>query len=98
MRPDLEHLQRLEHHLLGHATPAETVLWQAQLHLDPALAADAALQHHIYQGLYLAGRQQLKQELDEIHAQLYRPRRTWLRNAVARMHQVLRGPQRPTHG
>ncbi|WP_167855402.1 hypothetical protein [Hymenobacter fodinae] len=94
MRPELEHLQQLEQHLLGHPTPTEKVLWQAQLQLDPALAADVTLQQHLYQGLLLAGRRQLRQELDDIHAQLYRPRRTWLRKAVARLHQALRPTRR----
>ncbi|QJX46590.1 hypothetical protein HMJ29_06415 [Hymenobacter taeanensis] len=97
MRPELEHLERLEYHLLGHPTPAETALWQAQLQLDPELAADVELQQHLYHGLLLAGRQQLRQELEEIHVQLYRPRRTWLRQAVARLHQALRWPLRPAH-
>jgi hypothetical protein len=97
MRPELEHLQRLEYHLLGHSTASETAQWQAQLQLDAPLAADAELQQHLYQGLMLAGRQQLRQELEQIHSHLYRPRRTWLRNAVARLHQALRGPQRPAH-
>lgn len=94
MRPELEHLQRLEQHLLGHSTPIEAAQWQVQLHLDTGLAADVELQQNLYQGLFLAGRRQLRQELEEVHAQLYRPRRTWLRNAVARLHQALRGPQR----
>jgi hypothetical protein len=95
MRPELEQLQRLEQHLLGHPTPTEMAQWQAQLQLDPALAADVALQQHLYHGLFLAGRQQLKNELEEIHAQLYRPRRAWLRTAVARLQQTLRWPHRP---
>ncbi|TGD81858.1 hypothetical protein [Hymenobacter wooponensis] len=94
MRPELEHLQRLEHHLLGHPTPTETIQWQVQLQQDPVLAADAELQQHLYHGILLAGRQQLRQELEEIHTQLYRPRRTWLRHAVARLHQALRWPTR----
>jgi hypothetical protein len=96
MRPELEHLQRLEHHLLGHPTSAETALWQARLQLDPALVADVEVQQQLYHGLLLAGRQQLRQELEEIHAQLYRPRRSWLRYAVARLHLALRWPPRPT--
>ena len=94
MRPELEHLQWLEHRLLGRPTPSEAAQWHAQLQLDTGLAADADLQQHLYQGLLLAGRQQLRQELKDIHAQLYRPRRTWLRQTVARMHQALLGPQR----
>jgi hypothetical protein len=96
MRPELEHLQRLEQHLLGHPTPPETALWQARLQLDTGLTAEAELQQHLYQGLFLAGRRQLRQELEDIHTQLYRPRRTWLRNAVRCLHQVLRWPKRPT--
>ncbi|SNC76539.1 NifQ protein [Hymenobacter gelipurpurascens] len=95
MRPELEHLQHLEYHLLGHSSPTEAAQWQARLQLDPALAAEAEQQQHLYQGLFLAGRQQLRQELNEIHVQLYRPRRTWLRNAVARLHQALRVPRLP---
>jgi hypothetical protein len=94
MRPELEHLQRLEDHLLGHPDPQQSALWEAQLLLDDALAADVNLQRQLYQGIYLAGRQQLRQELQDIHQQLYRPRRSWLRETVARLQQAWRQPPR----
>ena len=69
MRPDLERLALIEQHLLeGPATD-----WPLRCLLDDDLAADAAVQQQLYQGLHLAGRRQLRRELRAIHAQLYGP-------------------------
>ncbi|WP_324672022.1 hypothetical protein [Hymenobacter sp. GOD-10R] len=71
MRPELERLQRIEHHLLGQPSAD----WHVQELLDADLAADTDLQRQLYQGLYVAGRQQLRSELVAIHRQLYGTKR-----------------------
>ena len=63
MRPELEHLRRLEQHLLGGPAPA-----------GPAPAADTEAQRRAYQALHLAGQRQLRRELAAIHQALYGPR------------------------
>ena len=93
MRPELERLQRIEHHLLGTA-PSETPAWAVQELLDPNLRTDAEAQRLVYQGLHVAGQRQLRRELEAIHARLYgeseaQPGR-WLRQATAALRVLLR--------
>ncbi|MVN77479.1 hypothetical protein GO988_14180 [Hymenobacter sp. HMF4947] len=79
MRPELDRLLLIEQQLLDGpaALPAEE--WHLRQLLDGELAADTEAQLLLYQGLRLAGRQQLRRELRQIHAQLYAPRTTgWL--------------------
>ncbi|RTQ46888.1 hypothetical protein EJV47_21190 [Hymenobacter gummosus] len=91
MRPELTRLQLIEQHLLGPATPADASAWQLQTLLDPDLAADAAAQQQLYAGLQLAGRQQLRQELQLIHRQLYGPGSAgWLRGAAAGLRSLFK--------
>jgi len=71
MRPELERLQRIEHQLLHKPQPEQAADWHVQELLDPDLASDTELQRRIYQGLYAAGQQQLRQELATIHQHLY---------------------------
>lgn len=79
MRPELERLHLIEQQLLNTpaALPAED--WHLRQLLDGELAADAAVQQQLYHGLRLAGRQQLRQELRQIHARLYSDWFSWLR-------------------
>ena len=79
MRPELERLHLIEQQLLNTpaALPAED--WHLRQLLDGELAADAAVQQHLYHGLRLAGRKQLRQELRQIHARLYSDWFSWLR-------------------
>lgn len=87
MRPTLERLRLIEQQLLNTpaALPAED--WHLRQLLDGELAADAEAQHQLYHGLRLAGRQQLRQELHQIHARLYGPQTgswlTWLKRLWA---------------
>ncbi|SHI38320.1 hypothetical protein SAMN02745146_0716 [Hymenobacter daecheongensis DSM 21074] len=92
MRPDLHRLHWIEHHLLGHPTPAEAADWRTQQLVDAELAADTEIQRQLYQGLYQAGRQQLRWELDQIHARLQHSarRRGWLQAATDVLRRTLR--------
>lgn len=73
MRPELERLRYIEHHLLGNPRPDEAQNWALQQLLDAELETDAEAQQLAYQALVAAGRHQLRQELQLIHAQLYGP-------------------------
>ncbi|MGI4871155.1 MAG: hypothetical protein ACRYFX_08260 [Janthinobacterium lividum] len=78
MRPELEHLRLIEHQLLRSAAALPAEEWHLRQLLDGELAADAEAQQQLYDGLRLAGRRQLRQELRQLHAHLYPPRPTWL--------------------
>ena len=79
MRPELERLQLIEQQLLNTpaALPAED--WNVRLLFDGELAADTLTQQQLYHGLRVAGRQQLRQELRQIHERLHTGRFAWLR-------------------
>ncbi|MDB5269175.1 MAG: hypothetical protein JWP58_2215 [Hymenobacter sp.] len=79
MRPELERLRLIEQQLLNGpaALPAED--WNLRQLFDGELAADTATQQQLYHGLRLAGRQQLRQELRQIHAQLHGGGWAWFR-------------------
>ncbi|MBX0291666.1 hypothetical protein K3G63_14540 [Hymenobacter sp. HSC-4F20] len=91
MRPTLEYLRQLERHLLGQHTAAEAEAWRVRQLLDSELAADADTQQLLYQGLQVAGRQQLRRELELIHARLERPsrRQTWWQAATSPLRSLL---------
>ncbi|WP_139925265.1 hypothetical protein [Hymenobacter sp. DG01] len=91
MRPALDYLRQLERYLLGQPTAAEAEAWRVRQLVDAELAADVATQQLLYQGLQLAGRQQLRQELELIHARLERParRHTWWQSATGPLRSLL---------
>lgn len=79
MRSELERLYLLEQQLLGGPAALAVEEWHVRQLLDGDLAVDAEVQQHLYQGLRLAGRQQLHRELKAIHKRLYAPRAaSWL--------------------
>lgn len=84
MRPELERLRLIEQQLLNPpaALPAED--WHLRQLLDGELAADAEAQRQVYHALRRAGRQQLRQELRQIHARLYGGWFGWLRRGWPR--------------
>lgn len=88
MRPELERLHLIEQQLLLGPAALPAAEWRLRQLLDGDLAADAAMQQELYHGLRLAGRQQLRGELQLIHEQLYAPQTTgwlaWLRRRWAR--------------
>jgi hypothetical protein len=83
MRPELERLYLIEQQLLGTPAALPADEWHLRQLLDGELASDAAAQQQLYQGLRLAGRRQLRHELQLIHERLHAPRatswRAWLR-------------------
>ncbi len=91
MRLELARLHRIECHLLGQPQPADAPAWEVQVLLDAELAADAATQQQLYEGLRLAGRRQLRQELATIHHRLYGSAPAgWWASLAGRLRPVLR--------
>lgn len=82
MRPELERLHLIEQQLLNDPTALPAEAWHLRQLLDGDLAADTEAQQQLYHGLRLAGRQQLRQDLRTIHAQLYDGWRGWLRRRL----------------
>ncbi|GAA4038517.1 hypothetical protein GCM10022409_25040 [Hymenobacter glaciei] len=83
MRPALSRLQLIEQQLLNSPAALPADEWHLHQLLDGELAADAAAQQQLYDGLRTAGRQQLRGELRQIHAQLYTGPWAWLRRLCA---------------
>ena len=93
MRPALERLRRIEHYLLSPPTAAAAADWRVQKLMDSTLAADTDAQRRLYQALHQAGRQQLRRELDLIHARLHGAarRRGWRQAATEVLRRLLPG-------
>jgi hypothetical protein len=70
MRPELERLHLIEQQLLQTPAALPADEWHLRQLFDPELALDTAVQQQLYHGLRLAGRQQLRRELQLIHADL----------------------------
>ena len=87
MRPELERLHLIEQQLLHGPADLSADEWHLRQLLDGELTADAEAQQQLYHGLQLAGRQQLRHELRQIHGRLYAPQATswvaWLRRLWA---------------
>jgi hypothetical protein len=84
MRPELERLQRIEYYLADATSAPSGPIEQL---FDADWKADTELQRQLYQGLRLAGQQQLRRELHQIHQRLYR-RRGWLQAATSQLRQA----------
>lgn len=90
MRPTLRRLQYIENYLWGRLSPPQTADWNTQRLLDAELDADTRAQQALYQGLYAAGRQQLRHELNSIHEQLYGPPGSTWATVPTRLSQLAR--------
>lgn len=74
MRPELERLHLIEQQLLRTPAALPADEWHLRQLFDAELAVDAAAQQQLYHGLRLAGRRQLRRELQLIHTRLYAAR------------------------
>ena len=79
MRPELERLHLIEQQLLNTPAALSAEDWRLRQLFDSELADDTEAQQQLYHGLRQAGRQQLRQELHQIHVRLYGGRWAWLR-------------------
>jgi len=72
MKTSLNKLQLIEDYLLKRATPAQQLLWEARLLLDPALRDDTYWQQRAYRIVREYGRQQQRRKLEEVHTALFK--------------------------
>jgi hypothetical protein len=71
MRTSLNETAWIEHHLLKQADTGEALLFDAKLILDSELSEKARFQQHAYKLIEQYGRNQLKQEIDIVHQQIF---------------------------
>lgn len=71
MRTSLTETQQLEQFLLGAGDPADNVVMEARLQLEPRLAQQAGAQQIAYQVVELHGRNQLRALIAKVDAQLF---------------------------
>lgn len=79
MRKSLRDIQTLEAYLAGKLSPAEQAHLQTQLLIHPSLYEDMKAQQLVHLLVRNQGRQQLKAELETIHASLEQDegKRSW---------------------
>ena len=71
MRTSLNDIQLTEHFLKGALAPEEALLFEARLLTDPVLRLNLAIQKQVYRLIMLYQRKKLKEELEDIHHQLF---------------------------
>ncbi len=71
MRPELEEVQLLEAYLRGSLSEEQRIDVSVRLLWNPDWQQKLAAQKLAYQALRLAGRQQLRRELDAIYVRLF---------------------------
>ncbi|GAB3938757.1 hypothetical protein [Larkinella terrae] len=71
MRPELEEVQLLESYLRGTLSEEQRIEVNVRLLWNPDWQQKLAAQKLAYQALRLAGRQQLRRELDAIYLRLF---------------------------
>jgi hypothetical protein len=71
MRTSLNEIKRIEEHILGHEDPAEALLFDAMLLLDPSFAEQVSLQKRVHAVVLQYSRKKLKVEINSVHEQLF---------------------------
>lgn len=71
MRTSLLETRRIEEHLLKTAEPGDQLLFQAELILDSSLREKVKAQQETYALVQAYGREKLKEEIADVHAQLF---------------------------
>jgi hypothetical protein len=63
--------KHIEAHLRGNATPGDALVFEAKLMLDNSLADKVLWQQKTYDVIQQYGRRQLKNEIEQVHQQLF---------------------------
>ncbi|MBD8489753.1 hypothetical protein IFO69_13430 [Echinicola sp. CAU 1574] len=71
MRTSLDEIKQLEAYVFKQQSPEESLLMQAQLHLDKGLAERLEDQKKVYGLVQQYGRKRLKEEISQVEAQLF---------------------------
>lgn len=72
MRTSLIETERMEAHLLRRCEPGDSLVFEAKMLLDPELKDKVLWQQKAYHIVKLYGRDQLKQEIESVHQQLFK--------------------------
>lgn len=85
MRASLRNLQLIEAYLSGHLSPTDQDSFKRRLLVDPQLFDQVEQQKYTYQLIRQRGRQQLQQELNQLHAEIFssKDQRSWQRRVLA---------------
>lgn len=67
----LHDVKRIDSYLQGKMHPAEKLLLEAQLLIDPLLARSVAYQRKLYELIRRSGRREAKREIERIHRSLF---------------------------
>jgi len=71
MRTSLNEIKRIDEHVFGSGTPADAVLFDAMLILNPTLAEQVRWQKKAYAIIAEYSRKRLKAEIASAHNQLF---------------------------
>jgi hypothetical protein len=71
MRTSLNNIKSAEDYLLHQSTPEDHLLFEAQLLLSSELKENLLWQKKTYQLVKLYGRKKLKEELEQVHNELF---------------------------
>jgi hypothetical protein len=72
MKTFLNNSRTTERYLLGKIDPSERFLFEARLLIDPGLRMDLQAQKEAYALIKMYHRKKLKEELENLHQQLFR--------------------------
>lgn len=86
MRTSLTEIQQIEAYLLHQTTPAERLLFEAKLMLQPGLTEDVQLQQETYRLVKQYGRKKIREEIEAVHRKLFsEPQHKSFREKIARL-------------
>jgi hypothetical protein len=86
MRTSLIETEQIEAHLLNLSEPGDALVFEARLLLEPELRNKMHWQRKTYHIVRQYGRQQLKQEIEAVHQQLFnRPEHARFRQKIMRL-------------
>ena len=77
MRTSLNEIKQIEAHLLNEQSHEQTLLFEAQLLLDNQLKEKLLWQQKTYALVKLYGRKKLKEELEQVHQQIFNTQPTF---------------------
>jgi len=71
MRTSLNEIKLIDEHIFNNGAPADAVLFDAMLVLDPSLAEQVLWQKNAHAIIIQYGRKQLKTEIASVHERLF---------------------------
>ncbi len=71
MRTSLNNIKEAENFISEKLDPAESVLFNAKMVLDPLLRFNVAAQQKVYSLIRLYGRKKIKSEVEAVHAKIF---------------------------